>query len=63
MFLTGYDGFVHGTNQAMIRVAEHTSNLLRGDNEMKTNGAYTQNFPIKQSRVSHIEVTRQSLHA
>jgi len=53
MFLTGYDEIVNGTTQAMIRVAVHTSNLLRGDNEMKANGAYTQNFPIKQSRASH----------
>jgi len=52
MFLTGYDEIVDGNTHSMIRVAVHTSNLLRGDNEMKANGAYTQNFPLKHSRAS-----------
>lgn len=52
MFLTGYDEIIDGKLQSMVRVAVHTSNLLRGDNEMKANGAYTQNFPLKQSHIS-----------
>jgi len=53
MFLTGYDEIIDGNIYSMIRVAVHTSNLLRGDNEMKANGAYTQNFPLKQSHASN----------
>ena len=53
MSLTGYEDITDGFSQSMIRVAIHTSNLLRGDNEMKANGAYTQNFPLKQNRASH----------
>eukprot|EP00986_Skeletonema_menzelii_P013550 scaffold7979_cov149-Skeletonema_menzelii.AAC.1 len=52
LFLTGFDELIDGNNHSMIRVAVHTSNLLRGDNEMKVNGVYTQNFPLKQSHAS-----------
>ena len=47
MFLTGYDEIIGGERQSFIRVAIHTSNLLEGDNQLKANGVYAQNFPLK----------------
>ena len=48
MFLTGYDEIIDGKRQSFIRVAIHTSNLLEGDNQLKANGVYAQNFPLKE---------------
>jgi tyrosyl-DNA phosphodiesterase-1 len=48
MFLTGYDEVIDGKRQSFIRVAIHTSNLLEGDNQLKANGVYAQNFPLKE---------------
>ncbi|KAL9190640.1 hypothetical protein ACHAXT_000346 [Thalassiosira profunda] len=47
MFLAGYEE----GSQSFIRVAIHTSNLLIGDCEYKTQGAYCQDFPLKKTCV------------
>ncbi|KAL7526266.1 hypothetical protein ACHAXR_002762, partial [Thalassiosira sp. AJA248-18] len=45
MFLMGYKE----NNQSMCRVVVHTANILLGDVEYKSQGAYCQDFPLKQN--------------
>lgn len=49
MFLMGYHD--EAEHRAMCRVVVHTANLLEGDIEYKTQGAYCQEFPLKKSNV------------
>ena len=48
MFLMGYEDEM--TSESKIRVVIHTANLHAGDCEYKTQGAYTQDFPLKQQQ-------------
>ncbi|KAL7554454.1 hypothetical protein ACHAWF_017905 [Thalassiosira exigua] len=48
MFLVGYEDVTGDGSQSMCRVVVHTANLLLGDIEYKTQGAYCQDFPLKQ---------------
>lgn len=43
MFITGYEEF----GNSYVRIAVHTANLLRSDVELKTQGVYAQDFPLK----------------
>lgn len=50
MFLVGYDELNQNQHwQSKLRVVVHTANMVRQDVEWKTQGIYSQDFPLKSS--------------
>eukprot|EP00804_Cyclotella_cryptica_P021741 CCRYP_012899-RA/>CCRYP_012899-RA protein AED:0.02 eAED:0.02 QI:303/1/1/1/1/1/2/90/665 len=68
MFLVGYDESRQQANnggsgcwQSMIRVVVHTANLMQQDIEWKTQGLYSQDFPLKRDNIDVVSSSNQKM--
>ncbi|KAL7481428.1 hypothetical protein ACHAW6_007105 [Cyclotella cf. meneghiniana] len=68
MFLVGYDEKQQrannsglGCSQSMIRVVVHTANLMQQDIEWKSQGLYSQDFPLKSENIDVVSSSMQKL--